>query len=101
MVMDETSAVTTTPHRHPLRRIVIPPKLPKPINPALLKRADQQWKTVLEEDQQNREFLQVSEQILDLTKAVHAYARAARPDLAAGSDPAAGDRRPEATANGS
>ncbi len=62
--------------------------------------ADQQWRTVQEEDQQNRQLLQISEQILDLTKAVHAYARAARPDLAAGSDPAAGDGRPEARANG-
>ena len=44
--------------------------------------ADQQWKTVQEEDQQNRQLLELSEQILDLTKAVHAYAsraRAARP----------------------
>ena len=36
--------------------------------------ADQQWKTVQEEDQQNRQLLELSEQILDLTKAVHAYA---------------------------
>jgi uncharacterized membrane protein len=39
--------------------------------------ADQQWKTVQEEDQQNRELLHVSNQILELTKAVHAYAAAA------------------------
>ncbi len=39
--------------------------------------ADQQWQTVQEEDQQNRELLDLSNQILDLTKAVHAYARAA------------------------
>jgi uncharacterized membrane protein len=39
--------------------------------------ADQQWKTVQEEDQQNRQLLELSEQILDLTKAVHAYANAA------------------------
>ena len=38
--------------------------------------ADQQWHTVQEEDQQNRQLLELSEQILDLTKAVHAYARA-------------------------
>ena len=179
MAMNETSATTTTPHRHPLRHIVIPPKLPKPINPALLEHAeeqgrdvqnriadgitrfsgsmtfvylhiiwfacwigfgvenypfglltmivsleaiflstfvmisqnradakrqvlaDQQWKTVQEEDQQNRQLIELSEQILGLTRAVHAYARAARPDLAAGTDPAGADGRPGATANGS
>ena len=36
--------------------------------------ADQQWRTVQEEDHQNRQLLELSEQILDLTKAVHAYA---------------------------
>jgi uncharacterized membrane protein len=36
--------------------------------------ADQQWQTVQEEDRQNVQLLQLSEQILDLTKAVHAYA---------------------------
>jgi len=61
----------------------------EPISPALVERArdvqnradakrqviaDQQWKTVQEEDQQNRQLLELSEQILDLTKAVHAYA---------------------------
>ena len=39
--------------------------------------ADAQWKTVQEEDSQNRELLDLSQQILDLTKAVHAYAAAA------------------------
>jgi uncharacterized membrane protein len=39
--------------------------------------ADQQWQTVKEEDQQNRQLLELSNQILDLTKAVHAYATAA------------------------
>jgi uncharacterized membrane protein len=34
--------------------------------------ADQQWQTVKEEDQQNRELLNLSNQILDLTKAIHA-----------------------------
>jgi hypothetical protein len=38
--------------------------------------ANQQWKTVQEEDQQNQELLQLSRQILDLTKAVHVYAAA-------------------------
>ena len=36
--------------------------------------ADQQWQTVKEEDRQNVQLLQLSKQILDLTKAVHAYA---------------------------
>jgi uncharacterized membrane protein len=36
--------------------------------------ADQQWTTVQEEDQQNQELLQLTHQILDLTKEVHAYA---------------------------
>jgi len=36
---------------------------------------DEQWATVKEEDHQNRELLDLSQQILDLTKAVHAYAR--------------------------
>ena len=34
--------------------------------------ADEQWKTVQEEDQQNRQLLDLSNQILELTKAVHA-----------------------------
>jgi uncharacterized membrane protein len=50
--------------------------------------ADQQWQTVQEEDQQNRELLDLSNQILDLTKAVHAYACAA-----AELRPASGERR--------
>jgi uncharacterized membrane protein len=33
--------------------------------------ANQQWATVQEEDQQNRELLELSRQILELTKAVH------------------------------
>jgi uncharacterized membrane protein len=41
--------------------------------------ADLQWQTVQEEDKQNTELLDLSHQILDLTKAVHAYA-AARSD---------------------
>jgi len=41
--------------------------------------ADQQWQTVQEEDRQNVQLLGLSKQILDLTKAVHAYA-AARSD---------------------
>jgi uncharacterized membrane protein len=34
--------------------------------------ADQQWQTVREEDQQNVELLELSNQILALTKAIHA-----------------------------
>ena len=43
--------------------------------------ADQQWQTVQEEDRQNEELLDLSRQILDLTKAIHA--------MAADTDPAA------------
>ena len=39
--------------------------------------ADQQWNTVQEEDHQNRQLLDLSQQILELTEAVHAYANAA------------------------
>jgi uncharacterized membrane protein len=34
--------------------------------------ADQQWQTVKEEDKQNEELLELSRQILELTKAIHA-----------------------------
>ena len=37
--------------------------------------ADQQWKTVQEEDKQNVELLDLSRQILALTKDVHRLAR--------------------------
>jgi uncharacterized membrane protein len=144
---------TRPPHLHTLRRIVVPPKLKPPINPALGKHAqqraeavenrvadaitrfagsmtfvylhvvwfagwigfgvekypyglltmivsleaiflstfvmisqnradakqqvvaDQQWQTVEEEDQQNRELLQLSRQILALTQEVQAAQR--------------------------
>jgi uncharacterized membrane protein len=36
--------------------------------------ADEQWKTVLEEDDQNKQLLALSKQILALTKEVHDYA---------------------------
>jgi uncharacterized membrane protein len=36
--------------------------------------SDEQWSTVQLEDRQNRELLDISHQILDLTKAVHEYA---------------------------
>ena len=34
--------------------------------------ADHQWQTVQQEEQQNEELLHISNQILDLTKAIHA-----------------------------
>src|SRR3954468_15835531 len=165
--MDETPA-TTTPPRRPLRRFVVPPKLPQPVNPALVEHAeerardaqnriadtitrfsgsmtfvylhviwfacwigfgvesypyglltmivsleaiflstfvmisqnradakrqviaDQQWHTVQEEDDQNRQLLEISQQILDLTKAVHEYASKASSaaGVAVGASPA-------------
>ena len=38
--------------------------------------ADQHWVTVKEEDKQNQELLSLSNQILDLTKAIHAFTSA-------------------------
>jgi uncharacterized membrane protein len=38
--------------------------------------ADLQWRTVQEEDKQNQQLLDLSNQILELTKAVHEYATA-------------------------
>jgi uncharacterized membrane protein len=35
--------------------------------------ADQQWQTVKEEDHQNEQLLELSNQILELTKAIHEY----------------------------
>jgi uncharacterized membrane protein len=134
--------MSTNTHHLPLRRFVVPPKLPEAVSPALVEHAevrardvqnraadaitrfagsmtfvyvhiiwfglltmivsleaiflstfvmisqnradtkrqviaDQQWRTVQEEDQQNRQLLDLSEQILELTQAVHEYARAA------------------------
>jgi uncharacterized membrane protein len=42
--------------------------------------ADQQWKTVQEEDRQNKQLLDLSQQILALTKEVRAFAQAAQGD---------------------
>ena len=39
--------------------------------------ADQQWSTVREEDKQNEELLKLSNQILELTRSIHEYARTA------------------------
>ena len=41
--------------------------------------ADQQWQTVKEEDTQNEELLQLSNQILELTKAIHATTQHSSP----------------------
>jgi uncharacterized membrane protein len=45
--------------------------------------ADLEWKTVREEDRQNRELIGLSNQILELTKAIHSQTssryRAGRP----------------------
>jgi uncharacterized membrane protein len=38
--------------------------------------ADQEWQTVQVEDKQNQELLELSRQILELTKQVHTYATA-------------------------
>jgi uncharacterized membrane protein len=145
------------PHLHRLRRLIVPPKLAPPVNPALVKQAqkraddaqarvadaitrfagsmtfvylhviwfaswigfgvedypyglltmivsleaiflstfvmisqnradakqqvvaDQQWQTVQEEDHQNRDLLDLSNQILALTKEVHAAQRNGNP----------------------
>jgi uncharacterized membrane protein len=40
--------------------------------------ADQHWQTVREEDRQNEELLHLSNEILNLTKAIHSYASAAQ-----------------------
>ena len=41
--------------------------------------ADQQWQTVQDEEQQNEELLRLSNQILELTKAIHATSGARAP----------------------
>jgi uncharacterized membrane protein len=41
--------------------------------------ADLEWQTVQDEDKQNQELLDLSRQILDLTKAVHAYTTSRAP----------------------
>jgi hypothetical protein len=47
--------------------------------------ADHQWQTVQEEDRQNEELLRLSNQILELTKAIHAMAAAQSPAGSSGS----------------
>jgi uncharacterized membrane protein len=48
--------------------------------------ADHQWQTVQEEDQQNQQLLELSNQILELTRAIHQMAAA---QAASGTHPAA------------
>ena len=50
--------------------------------------ADQQWQTVKEEDKQNDELLDLSNQILELTKAIHATTNAQSSAGPRGSHPA-------------
>ena len=50
--------------------------------------ANAQWTTVQEEDQQNRRLIDLSEQILELTKAVNAYASAPAAKEPASTQPA-------------
>jgi len=56
--------------------------------------ADHQWHMVQEEDQQNVELLELSKQILELTKDVHEYATGARGREAAQREPDRGEERP-------
>jgi len=51
--------------------------------------ADQQWQTVKEEDRQNEELLDLSRQILDLTKAIHSMAAQIEPAVASWQRPSA------------
>jgi uncharacterized membrane protein len=46
--------------------------------------ADHQWEFVQEEEQQNEQLLDMSRQILDLTKAIHAMAAGRRPEDGSG-----------------
>jgi hypothetical protein len=41
--------------------------------------ADEAWQTVQEEEQQNERLLRISDQILDLTKQMHAASASATP----------------------
>jgi uncharacterized membrane protein len=52
--------------------------------------ANQEWATVQDEDGQNKELLDLSRQILDLTKAVHAYAADREPSASTASREASG-----------
>jgi uncharacterized membrane protein len=51
--------------------------------------ADHQWRTVQQEEHQNEELLQLSNQILELTKAIHAMNAARSPTGSNGTERAA------------
>jgi hypothetical protein len=51
--------------------------------------ADHQWQTVQEEDQQNQQLLDLSNQILQLTKAIHQMTTAQSPTGPNGTEQAA------------
>jgi uncharacterized membrane protein len=50
--------------------------------------ADHQWQTVQEEEHQNEQLLQLSNQILELTKAIHAMNSARSPTGSNGTEQA-------------
>jgi uncharacterized membrane protein len=51
--------------------------------------ADQEWQTVKEEDRQNQELLDLSNQILELTRAIHSFTSPGSDTAASNSSPAA------------
>jgi len=51
--------------------------------------ADHQWQTVQEEEQQNEQLLQLSNQILELTRAIHAMNTARSPTGSNGTEQSA------------
>jgi low affinity Fe/Cu permease len=55
--------------------------------------ADAQWKTVQEEDHQNEELLDLSKQILDLTKEVHSHYRSTSGPASTSSAPSDGAKQ--------
>ena len=57
--------------------------------------ADQQWQTVQDEGRQNERLLQLSDEILELTKAVHATTTTAGRSTGNGQSPAAGALQPD------
>jgi uncharacterized membrane protein len=59
--------------------------------------ADHQWQTVQEEDQQNQQLLDLSNQILELTKAIHQMDTARSPTGPNGTEQAASSSTRNAT----
>jgi uncharacterized membrane protein len=62
--------------------------------------ADHQWQTVQEEDRQNEELLDLSNQILELTKAIHAMGAARVAADPAGTNPSPTQSRGPAESGG-